>query len=314
MSRLDELKKNHETETPENDGPVVDYKAMNDYLVKEIGLEQEETVIGVISGVVEVGLQEQEDAKMEWTGTEEDERKEVAEKPKTYFETDNEGKRWKRWPVKPVETVIITVDFPEIIVDKGKFFGDSNPAPLRLCLNGLLWLPNEQTMVNRGYPMTLRKNDKTHGNWSMLPNNTLYKIAVGAKVINAGEPFLPQDVIKLLGKALLFKVRVYYNKEYYTEKITYAAGLMRGQVAPSLDENLLFYVGFNSDNDDTSLKYLTKNMINRMKMSPNWEESKIKEQIEKRNEPYKKDDDCKEEQNVNEVKEDDEYDGSEIPF
>lgn len=268
-----------------NDKLNVDFDALNKYVVQTAGLEQEETVIGIISGVVDLGEQPQEDAMVEWKGTPDEEREEVASRPETYFEDIGE-KRYRRFPVKPVQCVALTVDLPDVIVDKAQFFTDgevNNPAPLRLCMNGTFWRKNLKVMdLGRLFQLTLRKNDKTHDQWSFLPNNTLYKMAVGAKIISQGEPFTPERIPELLGKALLFKVRIFFNDAgYYTERISYAAGLMKGQSIPEYDTDLLFSVGFMSDNDDQSIKFLTNPMINRMKMSSEWEDSEVKKQIER---------------------------------
>ena len=279
MSRIDELKRNNpEPEVSEG----VDYKKMNEYLVQEANLVTEETVIGVISGIVEVGKQKQQDASYEFDGTPEDEAQIMRDMPGTYFETDADGKRRKRFPRKPVDAVIMTIDLPEVIVDKGQFYGDPNPAPMRLSMNGNFWNKDLKLMTTGNpYFCTLRKNDITNNKWSMLPQSTLYKIAVATKTITKGDPLVPQNLIDLVGKAGLFTVQVYFNGDFYTERIKFAGGLMRGQVVPKYDDNLLYYVGWNSNNDDRSIQYLTNPIINRMKMSPEWDNSKVKHQVEK---------------------------------
>ena len=50
-------------------------------------------------------------------------------------EVDQKGKptgntvTYKRWVQKPIQQVALVVDFPEILVDKGQFFGESKPLP-----------------------------------------------------------------------------------------------------------------------------------------------------------------------------------------
>lgn len=280
MSRIEKIKENLSTE--EENVSKIDFDALNKYMVKTVGIEEVEPVIGIISGIVFLGEQEQEDGKIEWNGTQEDEIEEINRNNTTYFEVDENMKKYKRWKTKPVKSVAITVDFPDIIVDKGKFFGNSNPAPLRICLNGQYWNKECQQMVlGRVYPLTLRKNEKTNNKWSLLPNNSLYKMAIGAKIIKQGDSFLPQDIVSLLGKSLQFNIKVFFNdKGFYTEYASFAAGLSRGQISPDYDENLLFYVDFNINNDPISIKYLTNPMINTMSLSPEWETSIVKQQIE----------------------------------
>lgn len=261
---------------------TVDYEALNDYMIKTCGLQQEKTVVGIISGIIDLGLQEQDDGSIEWNGTPEQEAEVIKMYPSTYFQ-NKDGKRFKKWKKEPVNSIAITADFPGVIVDKAPFFGaESNPTPLRIIMNGKFWRKELKVIdIGRPYPLEIRKNDKTHNKWSFMPNNTLYKMAIGAGVISQGEPFLPQDIIKLLGKALLFKARVWKNEAgFYNEKAAYAAGLVDGMPVPEYDENLLFSVGFMSENDDKAIQFLSSPIINRMKMSSEYGNSEIRKQIE----------------------------------
>lgn len=259
----------------------IDWESLNKYIVETAQLQQQECLVGIVSGVHDLGVQPQEDAQLEWKGTPEEEAAEIAKNKDTYFEDlkdygdGGKVKRYKRFPVKPAQSVAITVDFPDIQIDKGQFFGKSNPAPLRLVLGGEF-----KSFIAKPLSLTLRKNDKTNNQWSFPFNHTLYKMAVGAKIINQGEPFLPNDIDKLLGKALQFKAQVFFNKEgFYTEKCAFAAGLSRGQVAPELDESLLSMVMFNADNKKEHLDQLRSSIKNTMRKASDFAESKLKDQI-----------------------------------
>lgn len=267
----------------------VDWDALNKYVVETAQLQEQEVVVGVISGLYDVGVQKQEDAKYEWTGTPEDEAKETAAKPDTYFEDlyDYESKstkRYKRHPVKDQQSVVLAIDFPEIMLDKSSFFGQENAdaKPLRLILGGeFIPYKGADKICAKPIALTMRKNDKTNNQWSMMPNSTLYKMAVGAKVIKAGEPFLPQDIDKLLGKALQFKVQVGFNdKGYMFEKCAFAAGLGRSQVAPEYDPSIIHIVQFNADNTEADLKQLRLSVRNTMKKATDYPDSKLKGQLE----------------------------------
>ena len=50
-----------------SDKPKVDYNAMNQYVVDTAGLEERETLIGVVAGIVDLGTQEQPDAEVTFT-------------------------------------------------------------------------------------------------------------------------------------------------------------------------------------------------------------------------------------------------------
>lgn len=273
----------------DNDGrPSVDYAALHKYMVETCKLEDEKPQIGIISGIIDLGIQVLEPAKMEWKGSQADEEAELLRSPTNWFENDPEdGKRYKCWNKKPTQAVAITVDFPGIIVDKGKFYntdGTSTPAPLRLLLNGTFYKKgNPKGFMDLGklYTTEVKKNDKTNNQWSMMPNNTLYKLAVGAGVIRQGQAFTNESVINLLGKTMLFNVRVHMNKgQYYNEKVSFISGLMDGIVVPPYDTNLLYSVGFNSNNDDKAIQFLTAPIINRMKLSTQYMTSNVRKQIE----------------------------------
>lgn len=268
---------------------TVDWKALNEYVVTTAGLQQEETMVGIISGLYDVGVQEQEDAKMEFKGTAEDEAAEIAKSPNTYFEDlydyeDKKTKRYKRWPQRPVQQVVFAIDFPEIMLDKSRFFGveEADPKPLRLLLGGEFTKTGGVKIAAKPLALTIRKNDKTGNKWSFTPNSTMHKMAVGAKIISKDDAFLPQDIDKLLGKALQFKVRVYFNTDgYYTEKCAFVAGLGRSQVAPEFDESLLHIVQFDADNTEADLKQLRASVRNTMAMASDYAESKLKVQLDK---------------------------------
>jgi len=263
----------------------VDYTEFNKYMVDTCKLQDTKTVVGIISGIIDLGMQEQPDAEMEFNGSPAQEADELAKGGTTYFKTvDN--KRYKCWKKKPTKSIAITVDIPSIIVDKGQFFsGDKtpNPQPLRMILNSSFYRKEIGcTDLGRLFNREMRKNEKTNNQWSINYSNLLYKMAVGAGIIKQNAPFLPEDIIKLLGVPLLFKVQIYMNpKGYYTEKIAFAAGLIEGMPVPQYDRNLLYSVGFDSNNDDKAIQFLSAPIRNRMQLSSEYPNSKVKVQIER---------------------------------
>jgi hypothetical protein len=277
------------TQAENSNKVTVDWKALNEYVVSTSGLQEEEIMVGVISGLYDLGVQEQEDAKVEFTGTPEDEATEIEKSPATYFEDlfdydTKTTKRYKRWKQKAVQHVVFAVDFPEIMLDKSKFFGQENadPKPLRLLLGGEFTKKGGVKIAAKPLPLTIRKNDKTGNKWSFTPNSTIHKMAVGAKIIGKDDAFLPQDIDKLLGKALQFKARVYFNDDgYYTERCSFAAGLGRSQVAPEFDESIIHIVEFGGDNKEEALKQLRLSVRNTMAQASDFEGSKLAEQLSK---------------------------------
>lgn len=273
------------------DRPQVDFDALNKYVVETAALQQRETLVGIVSMLVDLGEQEQEDAEVKFTGTEEDEMQEIAKNPNTYFKDgfDQETKkpaRMKCWPQKPVQCVAIAVDFPDILIDKGQFFGESKPLPLRIWMGGQFYLPGTGMIVGKMLPLKWANLDKTRQTkkFSLAQTNTLYKMALGAKIIQPGEVFEPTRIDELLGKALQFDAQIFFKeskgKQYYTEYVKFASGLGRGQAVPELPFEPMM-IQFNEENPDEAIKDLRAHVVNTIKRALDYDNSLIKEQIER---------------------------------
>lgn len=263
----------------------VDFDAINKYVVETAGLQDRETLIGTVSAIIDLGTQEQPDAEVVFNGDEEDERKAISEKPLTYFKDgfDQDTKkpvRLKCWPQKDIQCVAVAVDFPDIVVDKGQFFGESKPLPLRLYLGGQFYMENSGMVVQRPTPL---KVNKKLGDWSLDQKHLFYKMAVASKLIKPGEVFKPQRINELLGQSYQFEAQVFFKeskgKEYYTEYVKYVGALGRGQKATELDNEPIM-IQFNKENDPIAIKELRAHVVNTMKRASNYEGSVVKKQIE----------------------------------
>lgn len=266
----------------------IDFEAMNEAIIEQAGLQERETLIGVVSVIADLGTQNLPDAEMVFTGNESDEEKEIEKNPNTYFKTqwDYESKkeqRFKCYPQKPQQCVAFAVDFPDIVVDKGIFFGESKPLPLRIWMGGQFYIPSIGMVVQR--PTPLKVNKKLHDTWSLDQKHLAYKMAVAAKIIKPGEVFLPSRIDELLGQAFQFETQVYMKdgkdgKSYFTEYIKFVGGLGRGMKAPetSIEPSLL---QFNEDNKDEDIQTLRNHIINTMKQASNYSGSKIEAQIDR---------------------------------
>lgn len=263
----------------------INFDDLNKYVVEAAGLQDRETLVGYISMIADLGTQEQPDAENVFVGTEEDERQAIAEKPLTYFKDgfDPETKkpvRLKCWPQKPVQCVAVAVDFSDIVIDKGSFFGDSKPLPLRLWLGGQFYIPDAGMVIGRPTPL---KVNKKLGDWSLDQKNLFYKMAVAAKIIKPGEIFKPQRISELLGKAFQFNAQVFFKeskgKQYYTEYVQFVSGLGRGQSEPEMTTTPMM-IQFNKENEADAIKELRAHVVNTMKKASNYEGSVIQKQIE----------------------------------
>jgi len=266
----------------------VDWDAYHQYIIETANLENREVMQGVITFMADLGVQKQPDAEFVFTGDEDDEALEVEKNPGTYFKTqlNQETKkmaRFKCYPQKPIQAVAIAVDFPEIQLDHGQFFGDTSgqTKPLRMWLGGNFYQENLGMIVAR--PMFLKANKKL-GNWSFDQKSVPYQIAVASKIIKPGEVFDTKRIGEILGKTVNWTVQVYNkeakgNKSYFTEYIKFASGLSRGQ--KEIDYGGKLHVtGFNRENDEDSLKELRNHIRNTMKNASNYEGSKIQKQLD----------------------------------
>lgn len=283
---------NGQSQSSDSDSQKVDYNEMNRYVVETAGLQERETLIGVVSGIVDLGIQDQEDAQQEFKGTPEEEAKIIAEFPNTYFkdgvdEKTKKAVRLKCWPQKAYQSVAVCVDFPDIVVDKGQFFGESNPQPLRLWLGGQFYANDPKTKgMIIGRPISLKNTTSNfNGQWSFAKNHIFHKMAVAAKLIKSEEPFQSRDIDQLLGKAFQFEAQVFMKsskgKEYYTEYLKFVAGLGRGQNSPELP-NPPFVLEFEGEACTAEgTGQLRSHVINTIKRAHNYEGSKIQKLLEK---------------------------------
>ncbi|MNX89195.1 hypothetical protein D3C86_1212020 [compost metagenome] len=255
-------------------------------------MQERETVPGYVAAIIDLGIQKQPDAEVTFTGTEEEEEAEMAKFPDTYFKdgVDQDTKqavRLKCWPQKPEQCVVLAIDFPDIIVDMAKEYGEeSKPLPLRLYTGGQFYIPTQGMIVARPTPLRVVNLDKTRKTkrWSLAQNNMLHKMAVAAKIIKPDEVFLPQRIDELLGKAFQFDAQVYFKKsgqkEYFTEYLKFSAALGRGQNVADL-ETTPMVVEFDEDNPVDAIKELRQHVVNTMRQATNYQGSTIQFQIDK---------------------------------
>ena len=276
----------------DSDRTKVDWDALNKYVVETANLQQRESLLGYISGIVDLGVQPQADSEVEFNGSEQDEADEIDDNPGTYFKDgkNEKGKdvRLKCWKNKPVQSVAVCVDFPDIMLNKGQFFGEekAEEKPLRLWLGGQFYTKEHGMVIGKVIPLR-EGNIAPHGSkavWSFKPNHTLYKLALGAKIVQPGEPFKPENIDSLLGKTLQWEAQVFFKKgnngkEYYTEYLKYVGAPGRGQKDLELVTEP-FVVQFDENNSQESVKELRSHVINTIRMAENFSGSKIEKQLE----------------------------------
>lgn len=290
------------TESSGKNESKVDWDALNQYVVETANLRQRETLVGYVAGIVDLGTQEIEDAEVTFNGTPDEEEEIVAKQPGTYFKDGIEQQtkkpvRLKCWPQKPIQCITLAIDFPDILLDKGKFFGDDSAEakPLRLWLGGQFYLKDVGMVVGRPIPLkvsNIAPEGSAKPTWSFKPNHTLYKMAVGAKLVEAGKPFLPKDIDSLIGVALQFEAQVFFKenkgKQYYNEYVAFKTGLGRGQVAPT-PVTPAFMIQMNKPNVKEAVAELRSHVINTVKRASNYPGSVLEKELNELRPPKQED-------------------------
>jgi hypothetical protein len=270
---------------------VVDWNALNQHVVDASGTaKKSRSIPGVISGLYDLGNQKLEDAEKAFTGTAADEAAEIAKFPATYFKDgiDREtGKqaRLKCWPQKPVQQIAFSIDFPQVLVDKGQFFGNSKPLPLRMLLNYEYTVPGtKEKIVARPYNLRDAKHDLGNGKavWALAKNNGLHKLAAAAELLDANGLFNKERAAELIGKVVQFEFRVWMkpaktgDKTFFTEEIKLVGMVPEGVAIPEVPEGLLHCVNLHGENEAEAVKQMRVAVKNTMKRALNYDTSSLK--------------------------------------
>lgn len=244
--------------TTNTDRPQVNYKELEDYVIKTVDCEQPETLNGVVVGLIDLGCQPIKDAEYDVDKGDEDLTiEQLTAKYSDNFVDNFEGdkqfnkivkfdyvkdnrtgvKSIKKFvKQKPQQCVAYVVDFPDILVDKTQFYGEeSKPLPLRLYSGGTFYNAyQKKELVQNPLPLKWSNiNSDKSGKpiFSLALTSQLHKMAVAAKLVKTGEPFEPHRVDELLGKTLQFKVQVGRNdKGYYFEKLGFVGAIQKKDV------------------------------------------------------------------------------------
>lgn len=290
------------TTSNNSDRPQVDFDALNEFVAEQVGCQQPETLNGVLTGIIDLGNQKLPDAEYDVdSGDESLTVKELTDKYSADIESGKISKFdiVKDWSTRPPKEVIkkfvpqkdrqcisYCVDFPDVMLDKGKFFGEnSEPKPLRLYFGGQYYNTfSKKMMVQNLLPLKITNIAKDPQNskvWSLSPKSQLHKMAVAAKLINTGDAFLPDNIDELLGKTLQFKVQIGFNekgdKKYYFEKLSFLGAIQRKD--KPFEDVPVFLIQMDEENDPEALKGLRKHIINTMEMSTNFEGSALQKQL-----------------------------------
>lgn len=281
-------------------GSTVDWEALNQHVVDVVGTQTKaKSVVGFISGLYDLGMQPRPDFEKIHDPSKKEEV-EALEKGEARLEKKNfyDNGTWHNdvdvfcKPRTPAKAIALAVDFPQFQVDKGQFFGESNPAALRLIMGGTWSVVNpdntERKMPVVATPFYLAENTNNNANeWAISNRTNLFKMGEAADLLNENGNFKKESVSQLLGKALLFKIQVFMKpdkfdkkKSYYTEYIKFVSEVPDGLPVPEFDTSLIHGLNMNRPNDPEALKQVRSTIKNTMRLSTDWEGSVIKGELE----------------------------------
>ena len=263
-------------ESAPSNHPQVDWSAYNAHILEKV-LEatdngDSKNQVCFISGVVDTGTQPAiepytvYDADIEGGANYEKQQKLISADFGCFIEN---GKF--HIPQKPVDSVVFFVDFPEILIDYGKFFGDgdSEPKPYRTLLAGE-W-DGVATYTS------LQPSSEGYGGKS--------RISVLAKATGCtkGNPPSNFDIAELLGKPFTMDVAASTggDKNQYVN-IRVSSPSSKHKAIPFPDHTVTpFGVGMNSENSDEAIKQIFRksSLLARLALAEEWETSKLKAQI-----------------------------------
>lgn len=275
-------------------------------------------VIGVITNAIELGLQNQDEqtipvngpdyANHEWR-LEKYEDSGLQKDPSASIQT-----RWYRkqqqeclvYTPLPVKQFALVLDFPEVMFPYGEFFDGSETKPLRVIMGkeGFITKSKAELAGTRNLiakPFNLkhvnvnRGKDGAQPHYALAKNGKVVKIADFAGVLDSSGNFHAQDVGKLIGKAVMCDIKAEVqrwgeganrkSKVVIDAEITSKLGprdvpYFESDLKGLLTNDLFGFVLFNGQNDENTLKTLNTALINTMKLSPEFENSQLKRQLE----------------------------------
>lgn len=298
----------------------VDWDGFNAKQNELLGGYGKHQVIGVCSNVYDLGVQEQDEQTVPVSDKDFDNHKWRLETWENSGKQKDESavieeKFWKgvkqeclTYTPPAVKQFAMAVDFPEVIFPYGDFFEGGKDAPLRL-IHGKEGFKTKKKVAEVGNfnflakPFKLnhvnvnRGKDGVQPHYALAKNGKVVEIAGYADVLDDNGNFHAQDAGKLIGRPVMCEVKV--EKQEWKDKttgeprskdvvdfvITGKLGprdvpFYESDLKPKMTEDLFGFVLFDSENDENTVKTINSAIVNTMKLSPEFEGSKLSAQLE----------------------------------
>lgn len=243
----------------------VDWAGFNAHLLEKIGKSKLRQA--VVSGIVDVGVQNREDAEYDYKGEERQDK--LLEEGKATL--NEEGTKIIQ-PRNPADSIVIFADFPSIMINYGKFLSkdkEDDFKPYRHLITG------EFKGLAEPCALTCKSKD---GKWVY---DAKHRVSQLANAMDLVEGDVPQDfqIGDLLGGAFMMEMGVTKNGEYVNVKAKNIVPMMEGMSAPEYNLEP-FGVMFEGGNDKEDLVQIRASVRKLMELSPDWVESAVKAELE----------------------------------
>jgi len=294
--------------------PKIDYDKFNAKQLELLGGEGKHDFIGVITNAYDLGTQEQDEQTVPVNDSEYSKHEWRLEKWEDSGEPKDPTakivtKRFKNveqeclvYTPQPVKQIAIAVDLPEVMFPYGEFYEGSSDKPFRIILgeHGFKTKKKVEKVGNQNFiakPFNLkhvnvnRGKDGVKPHYALAKNHKLVGMAEMADVLDQDGNFHAQEVGKLIGKPFNLKVIVEHKKWDGGSRLEVSATVesklsvrdmkyYQEDLEPKLTEDLFGFVLFNGENNTDTLKTLKGCIVNSMKLSPDFDNSEIKGQLE----------------------------------
>jgi hypothetical protein len=266
----------------------VDWDEFNEHLLEQIG-EESESQVAILSGIMDLGIQERPDHEEDYKGSTEQD-KSISE-GRSYL---TEDETLIITPAKAVDSVALYADFPDVLVNYGKFFSKDEEdewRPYRHLITNTWWDPVAKLMVAKGAALSCRPNPKAPSGWAFDPKSTISKLATCTGAVPKGPVDQEFELGDLLGGVFVMDLQAVRDKKYINVKALNIGTKHKAIPSPEYDLEP-FGVSWKGGNDDSSLQQVRANIKSTMERALNWPDSKLKiefEEYEKANKEAKAD-------------------------
>lgn len=253
----------------------VDWDAFNEHLLEQIG-EEVESRVGIISGIIDLGVQPRPDYVEEYTGTKKQDAQ--LKSGRSYLDADEENIITE---LKPVDQVAIFVDFPEIMINYGEFFNDGEDdwKPYRHLITGENWDKQENKMFAKGVSLSCKPDDKAPSGWGYDRKSTISKLAIGSGVIKRAPVDQNFDIADLMNGVITMDLVAEESGKYVNIKATNISSKHPAIPVPEHDIEC-FGIGLDGDNDADTLKFIRASIRNTLERAQGWETSGLKAELD----------------------------------